>query len=92
MRFDTIEVTGELIALVAVGGGLTLLTILAIGSVFASITQNRQREQTARELAAYVAEGTMEPGDAERLLIAARKPKRALAQWHKDRSWTPPSA
>jgi type II secretory pathway predicted ATPase ExeA len=51
-----------------VGG---LIAIVAI--VFSTIKKTsvtKQREQTRRELAAYVAEGSMTPDDAERMLKA----------------------
>jgi len=51
-----------------VGG---LIAIIAI--IFSTIKKTavtKQREQTRRELAAYVAEGSMTPDDAERLLRA----------------------
>ncbi|MCA9303468.1 MAG: hypothetical protein KC996_05035 [Phycisphaerales bacterium] len=56
-----------------VGG---LIAIIAI--VFSAIKKTaitKQREQTRRELAAYVAEGSMTPDDAERLLKA--EPRRS---------------
>jgi len=51
-----------------VGGVLGILGIF-FGTI--SSTQNRkERERTKRELAAYVAEGSMTPADAERILKA----------------------
>lgn len=38
-----------------------------------SVLTNRQRERSRREIAAYVAEGSMTPDDAERLLSAGGK-------------------
>jgi len=51
-----------------------LIAIFAI--VFSTIKKTaitKHREQTRRELAAYVAEGSMTPDDAERLLKAEPK-------------------
>lgn len=51
-----------------------LIAIFAI--IFSTIKKTavtKQREQTRRELAAYVAEGSMTPDDAERLLKAEPK-------------------
>ena len=52
-----------------VGGAVAIVWIF-FGTLH-SATKAKQREQTRRELAAYVAEGTMKPEDAERLLKAA---------------------
>ncbi len=49
-----------------VGGVIAILGII-FGSM-TSISKNKETEKTKRELAAYVAEGSMTPSDAERLL------------------------
>lgn len=88
-----IEITGGLIGLVAVAGSLTFLTLVVVMGVWSHVARTREREHTTREIAAYVAEGTIDAPDAERLLIASRKPQQALAKWHKEHTrWTPPSA
>lgn len=54
-----------------VGGGIAVVAI-----VFGTITKayrTRQFEATKRELAAYVAEGSMTPEDAQRILNAGPK-------------------
>lgn len=53
---------------VVVAGVVTLLGILL--GVVHSMYKTRQTEQSRREIAAYVAEGSMSPEDAERLLTA----------------------
>jgi hypothetical protein len=55
---------GCLIAIVAIGGGISQRK-----------HERRQLEQSRRELAAYVAEGSMTPDDAVRLLNAGPQPK-----------------
>lgn len=66
----------ELIPLVAIitifGGGIVLG---AIGIVFGSITaivRSKEIEKSRREVAAYVAEGSISPEEGERLLRANR--------------------
>lgn len=49
------------------------LTVGAIGETVGKIMETRAREESRREIAAYVAEGTMTPEDAERLLAAGGK-------------------
>lgn len=49
-----------------VGGVIAILGII-FGSMI-SIARNKETEKTKRELAAYVAEGSMTPSDAERIL------------------------
>lgn len=60
----------HLIPIIAIVGGL-LVAIVAIvsGTVFGS-RKTQAREETRRELAAYVAEGSITPEDAERILKA----------------------
>ena len=56
------------VVLFAIGGGVAMLWIL-MATVHA-ITRDRLRERTKREVAAYIAEGTMTPEQGERLLKA----------------------
>lgn len=56
---------------IAVGGGVMIIWIFF--SMIEKMSTNRQREITKRELAAYVAEGSMTPQDAERVLKAGPK-------------------
>jgi hypothetical protein len=51
-----------------IGGAIAIVAIVA-GSV-TSITVNRSREKTRREIAAYVAEGTIDPDKAVEMLKA----------------------
>ncbi len=53
-----------------IGGGLLVgLTIAAI-AIAAGILQSRDRERTRREIAAYLAEGSLTDDQAERLLAS----------------------
>jgi hypothetical protein len=52
-----------------IGGLIAIVSI--VFSMGKSITVTKERERTRRELSAYVAEGSMTPEDAERLLKAS---------------------
>ncbi|MHC4100086.1 MAG: hypothetical protein ACYS15_02040 [Planctomycetota bacterium] len=54
-----------------IGGGVGIIGIVA-GSV-TSIMVNRSREHTKREIAAYVAEGSLDPDKAVEMLKAGAK-------------------
>lgn len=50
--------------------------LIAIIAIVCSVVANGQREKTRREIAAYIAEGTITPDDGERMMRAASmKPK-----------------
>jgi hypothetical protein len=68
----------ELIGLVAVTGGLALGMISIVLCTIRGIVRTRAREQTKREIAAYVAEGSIRPEDAERIIKADLRPWECL--------------
>ncbi len=70
-RFDD-----DPIPLIAIGGGLVIALISVVGSYTRSILVARAREQSRREIAAYVAEGSMSAEDGKMLLDAGRSPTR----------------
>lgn len=56
--------------------GFAIFIVVIVGTVMKtvqSIHRTNQREETRREIAAYVAEGTISPNDAERLLTAGER-------------------
>ncbi len=55
--------------------GILLGAIAIIAGTIRQISTARAKEQTKRELGAYVAEGSMTPEDAERILNADRPRK-----------------
>lgn len=59
---------GDVVPLAAVVGGIGFVTLVCLGGMISSVLKRRQVEQSRREIAAYVAEGSMSPEDAERLL------------------------
>lgn len=56
------------ITVVAIIAGVAMFSVLM--GVAHSMQKTKEREKSRRELAAYVAEGSMTPGDAERILKA----------------------
>jgi predicted aspartyl protease len=67
------EIDGSVIAAGAmIFGGFIALFVIATSTVQA-MQRTKHREETKRELAAYVAEGSMTPDEAERLLKAEPK-------------------
>ena len=58
------------IGMVAVAGGLTIAVIISVTAILAGVANARQRERTRREVAAYLAEGSITSEDAERILSA----------------------
>jgi len=55
------------VPIVAIIGGLMIAAISIIGGIMSSTKKTRQREETKREVAAYVAERSMTTDAAERL-------------------------
>ena len=56
------------------------IVVFAVGApVLASVLRTRARERTKREIAAYVAEGSVNPEDGARLLEAGATAERARA-------------
>jgi hypothetical protein len=60
-------------AMVVVGGSLVLGLVGILTTFFRKVHQTKAVEQTKREIAAYVAEGSMSPEDGERLIRADQK-------------------
>ncbi|MEM9559544.1 MAG: hypothetical protein AAF995_04500 [Planctomycetota bacterium] len=73
---NDIYLSGEMIvAIIAIGvGGLIAIVSIFFG-IIASIARTSQIERSRRELSAYVAEGSITPDDAERILDAGPKHK-----------------
>ncbi len=73
---------GDVIPIIAIGGGILVALTAIIGGVLHGILRTRAREQSRREIAAYIAEGSMTPDDAERILEAG------MRAWEKPRPHT----
>lgn len=61
---------GLLIPIVAIIGGLSLGGVAIVFGILSDIMKTKAREETKRELAAYIAEGSISPEDAERIVKA----------------------
>lgn len=64
-------------ATIAVAGGVSIALISIIMGTIKSTSETRQREQTKREVAAYIAEGSMTPEQGEKILNAGRNNPKA---------------
>lgn len=71
----TLASGGEVVATMAVGGGILIAIISIIMNTIRSTSQTKQREQTRREVAAYIAEGSMTPEQGEKILNAGKASK-----------------
>jgi Cu/Ag efflux pump CusA len=65
--------SGEEIAMISITGGVALVALNIIFGVIRTTAINKQREQTKREIAAYIAEGSMTPEQGERIINAGRQ-------------------
>jgi hypothetical protein len=66
----------ELAAVVLIfGGGIAIAVVSIITSAVAKNKEVAAREESRREIAAYVAEGSMTADEGERLLAAGRRGK-----------------
>lgn len=65
----------EAIPLVAIAGGLIVAIVSIISGAIRSVYLNKEREESRREIAAYVAEGSMTADEGERLMNAGNRPK-----------------
>lgn len=66
---------GPAIAMTAIVGGLSIGAFSVVTNAVVAITKTAARERSRRELSAYVAEGTITPEVAERMLEAGRSAK-----------------
>ncbi len=60
------------LAIVAISMGCLTGMVAIVGCVIGSVMRTRAREATRRELAAYVAEGTLDPDKAVAMINAGR--------------------
>lgn len=73
---------GVLIPIIAIGGGIFMGIIGWVTHTIQSVTARAELEKSRREIAAYVAEGSMSPEQAEALLNAGDKAaRRASRGW-----------
>lgn len=67
------DISDGVIPIVAIGVGGMVGSVFIISHSIRRSIDRKQREESRRELAAYVAEGTMTPENAERLLRAGEE-------------------
>lgn len=74
----------EIMAIVIVGAvGVVMIVLASIaGGVIQSVLKTREKERTRREIAAYVAEGSMTSDEGAKLMDAGR-PAWERELWHK---------
>lgn len=74
----------EIMLVIIVGVvGVVVITLASIaGGVAQSVLKTREKEKTRRDIAAYVAEGTMSPDEGVKLMDAGR-PAWERELWHK---------
>ena len=74
MRDDLVQTIIEneesVIPFIIFGGGAVVAIIAIIFGAIKRIAMNSEREKSRREIAAYIAEGSMSPDDGIRLLKA----------------------
>ena len=70
-----VEEPGPVIAMTAIVGGLSIGALSTVLNAAVAITKASARERSRRELSAYVAEGSISPEVAERMLEAGRPSK-----------------
>ena len=69
---SSITIDGDVTKLVAIGGSLLVACVIVVAGMLRSVAIGRAREASRREIAAYVAEGSMSAEEGERLLDAGR--------------------
>jgi len=62
-----------LIPIIAVGGGVLIALASIVFGIVHKMASTREKERSRREIAAYVAEGSITPDDGERLINAGRR-------------------
>ncbi len=64
-----------IIALSSIFGGMAFVIAIILISKRASLKAVREREETKREIAAYVAEGSITPEEGARLIDSGESPR-----------------
>lgn len=65
-----------LIPIIAIGGGLLFAAFCTLVGAVKAVSRTNQIEKSRREIAAYIAEGSMTPEEGERLMRAGRSPSK----------------
>lgn len=67
------DIEGEMIPIIAIGGGLLVAVVAIIFGSLTKIARSRDVERSRREISAYIAEGTISPEEGERMMNAGPK-------------------
>ena len=67
---------GDILKVVTLGIGGVVAVVWIIASSIRGAIVGRAKEASRREIAAYIAEGSMTPEQGERLMAAGEKPKK----------------
>ena len=70
---------GELIGMAAVTGGILIALVSVLSCTIKGCVRTKQVEQTRREIAAYIAEGSISPEEGERLMRHAGRASSSLS-------------
>ncbi len=77
MQEPSAEVLELIIPILAIAGGILVAIVYMVFEAVRKMSQTRSREASRREIAAYVAEGSISPDDAVRLLNSGKSAKAA---------------
>ena len=75
LAIDEAAALGLSIPIIAVGGGLVMCMVSIVAKSIRRVAETKHKEESRREIAAYVAEGSISPDDAYKLLNAGADPK-----------------
>ena len=74
------DILGILLAGLAIAGSFIIAIVAIVATTFRKVAETKTREQSRREIAAYVAEGSITPDDAAKLLSAGESLKDLLSR------------
>jgi hypothetical protein len=78
----TLGVQEEELAIVGIvmGGGFIVAIVAIVSNAVRDVLRSKHQEETRREVAAYVAEGTIAPDEAAKILASGGSMKERIAQ------------
>lgn len=86
LALNTLAASDDELKIAVVGLGAIIVIVLSVLHTVRKTTEVRERERTRREVAAYVAEGSMSPDEAARVLSAGMS-EEVAAQLARGVSW-----
>jgi hypothetical protein len=69
------SIGGESVGIIIFGGGFVVAIVAILTGALQNMARTRAREESRREIAAYVAEGSISADDAARLIAAGESLK-----------------